>query len=90
MDTITVDKSTFQALHSAARALFTEAMKTDDHSVATVTYLTLLNEAITAGHEALGTHRASADKYIEFAKGVTAAQEENIKILLKEHGLPSS
>ena len=88
LDKITVDKKTFQALHSAARALFNEALKTDNHSVATVTYLQLLNDAISAGHEALGTHRPSADHYIELARGVTKAQEENIKILLEEHGLP--
>lgn len=87
--TVTVDKKTFQALHSAARALYAEALKTENHSVATLTYLTLLNDAIDAGHTALQTHRTSADKYIELTKGVTAAQEENIKLLLEHHGLPS-
>jgi hypothetical protein len=86
MTDITVSKKTFQYLHSAARALFQQALQTENHSAESLVYLQLLNEAIDAGHDALGTHRPSADQYVNVVGGITRLQAENAQAFLKNEG----
>lgn len=87
MATVTMDRMAFQALHSAARALYKQALESEDHSPNTLLYLTALDAAIDAGHEALGTHRPSADKYIHVIGGITKAQAQNAQAILRNEGL---
>lgn len=86
-DTITIQRKEFQALHSAARAMFKNALKTDDHSAEALMYLQLLDAAIDAGHEALGTHRPSADTYVELIGGISRIQAQNAQAFLQREGL---
>ena len=82
--TVTVDRDQFQMLHSAGRSLFQNALKTQDHSPDTLVYLTLLNDAIDEGHKVLGTHRPTADEYIELVSNITTIQRANAEKFLKE------
>lgn len=88
-DTVTLDRTQFQVLHSAARALFQQALGTEDHSATTLMYLQALNDAIDTGHDALGTHRPSADKYVHIVGGITKAQADNAQAILQKEGLLS-
>lgn len=88
-DTVTIGRREFQALHSAARAMFREVMKTENHSPDTLAFLQLLDAAIDAGHEALGTHRPSADQYIHMVGGIIATQAQNARLILEREGLLS-
>lgn len=80
---VTIEKEFFMALHSAARALFQQSIKTDNHSAESVAYLTILDAAIERGHQVLGTHRPSADKYIELITGITEIQRKNAEAFLE-------
>ncbi len=84
---IMMSRKEFQALHSAARAMFRESMKSDNHSAQALIYLQLLDAAIDAGHEALGTHRPSADTYVELISGISKIQAENAQRFLENKGL---
>jgi len=90
MATVTMDRTLFQALHSAARALYKQALETDDHSTNTLLYLTVLDEAINAGHKALNTNRSAADKYVHLVSGISKTQAENAKAILEREGLTIS
>lgn len=84
---IRVTKKTFQALHSAGRSLFQQALQSNNHSAETLIYLTLLNEAIDEGHQVLGTQRAAADEFIRLVTGITDAQRENARLFLEQEEL---
>lgn len=85
--TVTIGRKEFQALHSAARAMFKEALKSDNHSAEALIYLQLLDASIDAGHAALGTHRPSADEYVRLVNGISKIQAENAKLFLEQQGL---
>ena len=86
-ETITVDKRSFQALHAAARSLYAQALSIEDHSVASLQYLLVLNDAINAGHELLGTNRADADRFITTVQQAVNQQKVIAQQILEREGL---
>ncbi len=87
MSIVKIDKKHFQVLHSAARAVFKQAVESNEHSATTLEYLTALDAAIEEGHRSLGTSRPAADQYIHLVGGLTKAQAENAMSILRKEGL---
>lgn len=87
MKTVQISEEHFRTLHSAARALYVEVMKTENHSPASLAFINMLNDAIDAGHEVLGTDRVSADRYIEATKEVTRQQHANAQMFVDKYKL---
>lgn len=84
---VTMSRKHFQALHSAARSVLRYSISTYDHTPEAASFLILLDEAINAGHEVLGTDRPSADRYIDLMIGVTELQRKQAAELLSKADL---
>lgn len=87
VETVTVEKRAFQALHSAARAVYRSEIQKDNHSAETLVFLQLLDAAIDDGHLALGTERPAADQFIHLVSGITQLQAANARKILEQEGL---
>jgi hypothetical protein len=77
----------FQVLHSAGRTLLRQAVQTYNHSPEASAFLVALDEAVTVGHEVLGTERVAADEYIRLVNGISEAQREHAREILEKEGL---
>lgn len=89
MSFVKIDTKQFQVLHSAARAVFKQAVESNEHSSTTLEFLTALDAAIDEGHRVLGTSRPAADQYINLVGGLTKAQADNAMAILRKEGLLS-
>lgn len=85
--TVVVNREYFQALHNAARAVYANMLSIESPSLEIQIALTLLDNAVSHGHEVLGTDRGFADQYIEMAGGVTKHQMKNMKAFLAREGI---
>lgn len=86
-DTVIVDRKQFQILHSAARAVFRSILTNPNPTQDMALSAMALDEAIDEGHRALGTERASADKYVQAVGGLLYQQLVHARQILERENM---